>query len=393
MNARRQQVTLQPDVLRWARERGAYEYAEIARKIGVKQERVEEWEETGKISIAQIGRLADHTYTPLGLLYLSDPPINLDELTIPDFRTRDGRAPQKPSPNLLETVHTMQRRQSWMREELLRDGFEALPFVGSFNLANRPDEVARAMKSALNLSENWAAEYSTWEDALRYLVKRFESAGVLTMFNGVVGNNTHRKLEPKEFQGFALVDKYAPLVFINGADYKAAQMFTVAHELAHIFIAKSGLSQFENLQSSQNKIEKFCDQAAAEFLVPRAELVVSLDSDLGLPEQCQEIAKHFKVSTIVAARRMLDIELINLDAFFNFYNERKVEANRRKKQEDGGGNFWNTQNVRIGHPFGVTIWRAVSEGRLFYRDAYNLTGLKGKTFDKFMRNMDMREQQ
>ncbi len=393
MNTRRQQVTLQPNVLRWARERAAYEEIEIAKKLGVKRERVTEWEETGKISVAQIGKLASHTYTPLGLLYLSDPPINLDELTIPDFRTRDSRALQKPSPNLLETVHTMQRRQTWMREELLRDGVEALSFVGSFNLENRPDEVARAMKSALNFSENWAAEHSTWEDALRHLVERFESAGVLTMFNGVVGNNTHRKLEPKEFQGFALVDKYAPLVFINGADYKAAQMFTVAHELAHIFIAESGLSQFENLQSSQNKIEKFCDQAAAEFLVPRAELVVSLDSDLGLPEQCQEIARNFKVSTIVAARRMLDIELINLDAFFNFYNERKREADLRKKQKRQSGNFWNTQNVRIGRPFGVTIWRAVSEGRLFYRDAYNLTGLKGKTFDKFMSKMDVREQE
>ena len=393
MNARRQQVTLQPDVLRWARERVAYEYTEIARKIGVKQERVEEWEETGEISVAQIGRLASHTYTPLGLLYLSDPPINLDELTIPDFRTRDSRASQKPSPNLLETVHTMQRRQAWMREELLRDGVEALPFVGSFNLENRPDEVARAMKNTLGLSENWAAEYNTWEDALRYLVKRFESAGVLTMFNGVVGNNTHRKLKPKEFQGFALVDKYAPLVFINGADYKAAQMFTVAHELAHIFIAKSGLSKLKNLRPVENKIEKFCDQAAAEFLVPRAELSVLLDGDLGFSEQCQKIARNFKVSTIVAARRMLDVELINLDAFFDFYNEWKIETNHNKKQEGGGGNFWNTQNVRIGHPFGVAIWRAVSEGRIFYRDAYSLTGLKGKTFDKFISIMDTREQQ
>ena len=392
MNARRQQVTLQPVVLRWARERAAYEETEIAKKLGVKRERVVEWEESGKISIAQIGNLAHHTYTPLGFLYLSTPPINLDELTIPDFRTRDGRASPNPSPNLLETVHTMQRRQSWMREELLQDGIEALPFVGSFNLENRPDEVARAMKGALNLSGNWAAEHRNWEDALRYLVKCFESAGVLTMFNGVVGNNTHRKLKPKEFQGFALVDKYAPLVFVNGADYKAAQMFTVAHELAHIFIAKSGLSKFKNLRSVENEIEIFCDQVAAEFLVPRAELGVSLDGGLGFSEQCQKIARHFKVSTIVAARRMLDVGSINLDTFFNLYNEWKIETDRHKKQM-GGGNFWNTQNVRIGHPLGVAIWRAVSEGRLFYRDAYSLTGLKGKTFDKFMSNMDMREQQ
>ena len=88
----------------------------------------------------------------------------------------------------------------------------------------------------------------TKSDALRLSQNRLDAAGVLVCFNGVVGNNTRRKLDPNEFQGFAVADEYAPLVFVNSADFKAAQMFTLAHELAHLFIAKSGVSTFEVLQ-------------------------------------------------------------------------------------------------------------------------------------------------
>ncbi len=384
MNGRRQQIMLKPEVLRWARERVAYQAAELAGKIGVEPGRVEEWEKTGKISIAQIDRLAHKTYTPLGLLYLSEPPEDLDQLPIPDFRSGDSRLRQRPSPNLLETVHTMQRRQAWMREELLQDGVEPISFVGSASLEQQHDAVATAMKKHLGLAKNWAAQEPTWEYALRRLRNIVEDAGILVMFNGVVGNNTHRKLDREEFQGFALVDDYAPLIFVNGADYRAAQMFTLSHELAHIFVGAAGISKFKRLRQTENATEKFCDQVAAEFLVPSEDLREFLSNASNLTEQYGKVAGHFKVSTIVAARRMLDVGLINLDSFFTFYNRWKRKEIAEQNRGSSGGNFWNTQNVRIGHPFGAAIGRAVGEGRLFYREAYHLTGLKGKTFDKFI---------
>ena len=383
MSSRRLKIKLQPNVLRWARERAKLQPDELAKKMGVKQpERLLKWEDDGVISVAQVDKLAKCTYTPLGFLYSKEPPD--ERLPIADFRTREGTPP--PSPDLLETVYLMQRRQGWMRDELIEDGAEPLDFVGAYGLDSQPRHVASAMREALQIPNGWAQAEGTKSDALRRLRSQFDAAGVLVCFNGVVGNNTRRKLDPKEFQGFALADDYAPLIFVNNADFKAAQIFTLAHELAHLFIAETGVSTLEALQPSPDDTEKFCDEAAAEFLVPAEELR-AFWSRSGTNNPFQAIATKFKVSSIVAARRALDLKLISTDTFFNFYRVNAEEWEGNQPREDDGGNFWNTQKWRIGPRFATAIVRAVKEERMLYREAYNLTGLWGDTFEKIPETM------
>ncbi len=377
MSSRRLQITLQPAVLRWARERARIDAEQLADKMQVKPERVLAWERDGRISIAQADKLAQRTHTALGLLYLTEPPKDL--LPIPDFRARDDDL--QPSVNLLDTIYLMQRRQAWMRDELIGEGARPLNFIGSYEIDGDPLQVARAMRDALQLTDDWAAPISTWSNALGYLRSRAEDAGVLVVFNGVVGNNTSRKLDPDEFQGFALVDEYAPLVFVNNADFKAAQMFTLAHELAHLFVGKTGVSSFEHLKFDSNTTERFCDQVAAEFLVPATELRSFWTTAEQASDPFQSVARQFKVSSLVAARRARDLGLIDLTVFFKFYDEyTDREWHSSQHTQASGGNFWNTQKLRIGTRFGTAIFRAVKEGRLLYREAYNLTGLRGETF-------------
>ena len=390
MSSRRLQITLQPDVLRWARERTRISQDELARKMQVKPEVVLEWERSGRISIAQADRLAQRTHTPLGFLYLTEPPE--DHLPIPDFRTRSDGTPPRPSPDLLETVETMQRRQAWMHDELIEDGAEPLDFVGAYGTTDvHHRQVAIAMRDALQLAYNWASQVSTWTDALRVLRDQAEDAGVLVVFNGIVGNHTRRKLDPDEFQGFALVDKYAPLIFVNSADFKAAQMFTLAHELAHLFVGETGISIFKNFQPAPHATERFCNQTAAEFLVPEEDLSNFWPTAVQASDRYQAIARHFKVSSLVAARRTLDLDLIDRDEFFRFYQEyRETEWRSTQQDEASGGDFWNTQKWRIGPRFGTAVIRAVREGRLLYREAYTLTDLKGDTFERMPEKMGMR---
>ncbi len=383
-SGRRALRTLEPAVLRWARERAGLGPETLAGRMNVKPERVRDWERSGEISVSQADRLALRTHTPLGFLYLREPPD--DDLPIPDFRALTGR-PRRPSPDLLDTVHLMARRQTWMREELIEDGAEPLPFVGCCGKGSTPAQAASAMREHLRLSSDWAARQPSWTEALRHLRERAEASGVLVVFNGVVGNNTRRKLNRNEFQGFALVDGYAPLVFVNGADFKAAQMFTLAHELAHVLTGQTGVSNLDTPEAPDQDTEQFCNRSAAEFLVPEQELRAHWHRQGTLDAALQQVAKRFKVSVLVASRRALDLRLIARDEFRRAFDAYQEQAAVRP-DETTGGNFWNSQNVRIGLRFGAAVSRAVGEGRLSYREAYALTGLRGDTFDTFVRSLE-----
>lgn len=384
--SKRLQITLEPSVLRWARERVNLTPADLAAGLKVKPDRVTQWEQSGNISIAQADRLAARTHTPLGYLYLSEPPD--DTLPIHDFRTRDGHPPTRPSPNLLDTVYQMQRRQAWMRGDLIENEEDPLPFVGAYGRRDGHIKVAAAMRAALGLNEGWAEEQSSWREALSFLRNRLDQAGILVVFNGVVGNSNNRTLDPKEFLGFALVDEYAPLVFVNSKYYIAAQTFTLAHELAHLFLGQTGLSALDKLLPADNETERFCNRTAAEFLVPAEELRAYWPTVQNEKNAYQKIALKFKVSAIVAARRLLDLELIERDTFFNFYEQNKEQGNRRPTTRPGGS-FWNTQRWRIGPRFASAVVRAAREGRLLYREAYSLTGLKRNTFEKIPEKMEI----
>lgn len=388
MSTRRLQIDLQPEVLRWARERAGLSIEDLAKRTQVRSGRAREWENSGNISIAQADRLAAVTHTPVGFLFLMRPPEDI--LPIADFRTIGDRPLRRPSPDLLETVYQMQRRQAWLRGELIEDEASPVPFVGAFTTADNPESVAESMREALRLESEWARGESTWTNALRSLRERMEETGVLVVINGIVGNNTSRKLDLDEFRGFALVDEYAPLVFVNNADYKSAQMFTLVHELAHILIGEDGVSTFEDMHPVPHGIETFCNEVAAEFLIP-SELLRDYWTKVSDPyDPYRGIARRFKVSVLVAARRALDLDLISRSAFLDFYREYISQEYSKKETGGDGGNFWNSQNTRLGRRFGAAVVRAVKKGRLQYREAYSLTGLAGASFENLTTEMNVR---
>ncbi|HUV04765.1 MAG TPA: ImmA/IrrE family metallo-endopeptidase [Armatimonadota bacterium] len=328
-------------------------------------------------TLRQLDKFAKAARTPFGYLFLPQPPR--EQLPIPHFRTLTDE-PVSPSADLLETVHIMQRRQNWMREHLIEQALEPLPFVRSAKVGEERKLIAREMRRTLGLEGGWAAKQPTWTGALRNLQNRIEDAGVIVVVNGVVGNNTHRKLDPTEFRGFVLVDEYTPLLFVNGADGKAAQMFTLAHELAHVWFGSSAAFDLRDLQPANNDTERACNRVAAEFLVPEDELRSFWSSRKEKPD-FQEIARHFKVSELVAARRALDSGFITRDEFVQFYNDYQEREKHKPSKE--GGDFYKNQNLRVGRRFAEAIFQAVREGRLLYHEAYHLTGLHGRAFEKY----------
>lgn len=376
-----QSLNVKPELIRWAIERSGWSVGTLAHYFP----RIEQWmSEQAHPTLRQLETLAKKTWTPLGYFFLSEPPE--ERLPVPDFRTARDQPIQRPSPNLIDTLHTMQRRQVWMRDYLIELGHERLVFIGSIKPSDDIKKVSLSIRRALGMDDGWASQIATWSDALSVLREAAEAIGILVVINGVVGNATRRKLDPSEFRGFVLSDDYAPLIFINGADARSAQMFTLAHELAHLWVGEGGIFDLPEFQSPGDQLEQFCNRVAAEFLIPEAELRNFWPNVQRDSEPFQKIARHFKVSPIVASRRALDLNLIDRAAFFDFFHAYQTDE-RRKGMKSKGGNFYLTQNVRLGKRFARSVMLAAKEGRLLYRDAYSLTGLRGATFDRYAKSL------
>jgi len=371
------QVKVSPAVLAWAIQRSGH----APQDLGDRFKKLHLWlDGTEPPTLRQLEQLASATHTPLGLLFLDVPPV--DKLSIPHFRTMSGDAVKAPSVDLIETIQAMEYRQAWIREYGLAEGKERMKAVGSATVGQTPESVASKMRDALGLSPNWTRSDKTWEDVLRRFSTALEDAGILVVLNGVVGNDTHRRLDPEEFRGFVLADDVVPLIFVNGADSKRAQMFTLAHELAHVVFGFSAAFDLREMAPADDQIERACDRAAEEFLLPEKEFKDAWTRAGKSSKGFAEIGTQFRISDVIVARRAYDLDLIARGTFDDFYAEYAASV-RAAKSDSSGGNFYNSQPFKVGRSFGQTVVRALHEGKLLYTEAYRMTGLHGATFEKF----------
>ena len=306
-----------------------------------------EWEQGTKLpTLKQLEKFANATHTPIGFLFLPEPPE--EHLPVPDFRTMGDIEVGEASPDLLDTLYQCQQRQDWYRDYARIRRESAVPFVGAFTVNTDVVEAARGMRIALSFQPDNRGP--TWNEALRRLIEQSDRHGILVMVSGIVGSNTHRKLDPEEFRGFALVDELAPLVFVNGSDTKAAQIFTLAHEVAHIWLGQSAVSDADVEPSSANVIERWCNQVAAEFLVPLDDLSDVEVERTDLTDELERIARSFKVSTLVALRRLFDAGLVTEARYRSAYldeRDRVLALMDERSTGSGGGNFYNTQPLLL----------------------------------------------
>ena len=334
-----------------------------------------------KPTLRQLEKFATTTYAPFGYLLLPDPPKEV--LPIPHFRTLEGHA-SRPSSDLIETIQIISQRQDWMRGRLIADGNDPLKFVGSAKLSDSPTKIAHCIKERLGMTEEWMHDMKGWEEVLAGMRAAIENARIYVTTNGVVGNNNRRLLKVTEFRGFVLVDDYAPFVFVNGADSKAAQMFTLAHELAHVWMGRDAVFDLYGLGPANNQIERMCNQIAAEFLVPEEELTRLWNKTADALETIKALSRRFKVSKIVVARRALDLGFIDKEAFYGFYSR----LTGMTAKPNRGGNFYTNANFRIGRRFAKSVVNAAKEEKILYRDAYRLIGLDRVTFEKFAERLE-----
>lgn len=375
------EALVNPSILAWARERAGFAVSEIAEKMKIKQDKVLAWESgEKKPTFRQAQTFADKTFIPFGYLFLNEPPR--EALPIPDLRTVGDHPIGSFSLALKDTIHATIERRDWYQDYRLEQGLATLDWVGELALDNVEGAVAKVRSL---LAEQASTRPTQFHQYFAQLVERMEALGILVMRNSLVGNNTSRPLNPQEFRGFAIADAHAPVIFINTADVTQAWTFTLLHEFLHLLLGEFGVSDLSH--NNDNQIEKFCNQVAAEFLVPSAEITKLWQSDLdNWKANLPELSAHFHVSQWVISRRALELAFINEDQYWAHY--RKVVAKFKKgkdeqRQKGGGPPFARLINTRYSKNLAMAVASEALSGRMLLRDASHLIGIQPSKLKSF----------
>lgn len=377
------EALVNPSILAWARERAGFAVSEIAKKLDLKQEKVEAWEKGDKKpTFRQAQRFADKTYIPFGYLFLNEPPK--EELPIPDLRTIGDHPIGEFSLALKDTIRGSFERLEWYKDFCREQEIPRVNWIGSTSINEFKSAVTNLNNLLSNAIGQRPREFHNYYAELR---KEIEDLGVLVMRNSVVESNTHRPLNRDEFRGFAISDDYAPVIFINAADTPQAQIFTLMHEFVHLLINESGVSDLSH--RNENKIEKFCNRVAAEFLVPTNEFTQLWNNNLDdWKHNLPELASHFHVSHWVIARRALETGFISEQQYWEHYSKILAALKKDKekqKEKDGGPTYYRMVNTRYSKRLANAVASEALSGRMLLRDAQRFIGIhpsKLKSFAK-----------
>jgi Zn-dependent peptidase ImmA (M78 family) len=340
----------------------------------------------------QLSNFSLQTHIPIGYFFLDTPPTESIELL--KYRTLQSHPNSYPSKNLLDTILHMTNLQDWMREYFINYIENKNNFVASLKNVSTIELMVHEIRNKLNIKIDWFKNISgnNTQKNFKFIRSRIQALDIIVMMNGIVGLNTKRSLDINEFRAFTMIDDYIPLIFINSKDSYTGRIFSLIHELAHVAI---GVNSLFNLDINTdlrlyNDIEKNCNAVAAEILVP-IELFKAHwheDKSVGNFDKISSLAKYFKVSELVIARRAVDLEYISKSDYkeINDTIQSTLKITKKNSQGDSYNNFLS----RFDFNCLKIINQCTKTGYLLYTDAYCLTGLSRTFFDKIMINLDER---
>jgi Zn-dependent peptidase ImmA (M78 family)/DNA-binding XRE family transcriptional regulator len=374
-----------PVMLRWALARSSVNRSDLATSLKKAESTIEQWL-TGEAAptFRQAQKLAKQLRVPFGYLFLEEPPE--DDVPLPDFRRHPASIDL--SLDLRDVISDVLRKQDWYRDHRAERDEEPIEFVGRFTISSDASVVAEDIRVTLEFETHIRPE-SQADSLLRAFVIQVEAAGVLVMRNGIVRQATNRALRVEEFRGFSIADPMAPVIFVNNADSNAAQAFTLAHELVHIWIGQGGISDADVTISGKGPgdVEAFCNEVAGELLLPWATLSEHWrQRRTAFEDWSSRIAREFHVSTVMVARQLWQHEAIGREQFFDFYGREK--QNWTSRQAAGsGGNYYLTAPIRNSRRLTQSVLESVEASETSIREASRLLGVKPANLPKLEEHM------
>ena len=372
-------VNIQPAIISWALSQTSEE------KLGAKLvENIKHWlDGTKSPTFNQIEDFSKKSHIPLGYFFLQTPPV--EQISLLEYRTLDSIEMTTTSRNLIDTIHEMESVQEWMvnyRKEL---NYNTIGVVGCLKYSTDISVIADTIRKDLGLVDEWYKECGNPSEAFNKVRGLLEECGIIVMMNGIVGKNTHRALDVNEFRAFAMVNEWAPLIFINGADSAGGRLFSLFHEIVHLWIGENDLYNDRKYSTHGIKpIEITCNAVAGELMVPKAAFFEKWNSNTNddIFEKIKELARTFRCSSSVIARRALDNNKIDKNVY-NQVIEDAIEAYIQAKQEkSSGGDYYRVARSKLDGVFVRALCESVNSGRTSFTEAYRLTNTTSKTFSE-----------
>jgi Zn-dependent peptidase ImmA (M78 family) len=379
-------VNIKPEIISWALSHAQEE------KLGDKLvNNIKQWLNGTKTpTFNQIEDFSKKTNIPLGYFFLQTPPEEKIELL--EYRTVDSIQLANPSRNLIDTVHEMESIQDWMKDYRQELGYDLLSIVGCMKGVDDVQSVVDRIRNDLELEVTWYENCKDSREAFSYIREKLETCGVVVMMSGVVGKNTHRALDIEEFRAFAMVDEWAPLIFINAVDSNGARLFSLLHEAAHIWLGVNDLyNDTHSRMNSAGATEVLCNAIAAELIVPKSVLLNKWNTEETVADVfavIKELAGYFHCGETVVARKAFDCRKITHDVYKQVVQNTIDNYNKMKDRKEGsGGNYYNTMGSRLDGCFVRALCESINMGRTSYTEAYRLTNTSRKTFSEVVQNL------
>ena len=354
-----------PEVLKWARE----EYIELeidyaAKKLNIDSERLEAWE-NGKEqpTVPQLKKIAKLYRIHISIFYLPGPPVGFNRPTdyrvLPEHFAIDEEQIYRLNANIVEAFE---------RREMLIELYELLeepPPDVPLNV-NRHDNLRQTAQKITEFLEFNRTQLQHANDpyaALKFWKQTVEAKGILVCQTSV---NTHLSVELETVRGFCIAQRPFPVIVVNPKDSPYGRIFTLIHELVHIALGESVIqnTDFEaTLLSNLDPIEVFCNQVAAEVLVPEDELLEIVNLEM-FEEELSGTSKFFHVSPEVIMRRLLTLGKISRHDYRTYRNRQLAKYKGTPARTSGAVPYHHRLLNTAGEYFARTAFTAYYEQKI-----------------------------
>jgi Zn-dependent peptidase ImmA (M78 family)/DNA-binding XRE family transcriptional regulator len=385
------EALVKPHMLKWARERSGFDLFGAAKRIGVKPERLVEWEKgTMKPTINQALKMAEKYRRPLSLFYLDEPPEDF-QVAMKDFRTFPAGLPGVYSPGLL-----LEHRNAVTRRNLVIDLLDdasagAFSYVGAVTTGSDPEKVGQKIRQLLNIEWKTQKKWKDEREALNWWRESIEKLNVLvfhTNHQGII-------VEMDEARGFSISEPLFPVIVLNSKDSFTGRIFTLIHESVHLMLNQGGVCDCREYAAGEQErsVEIFCNHAAGAVLVPFDILmnhkVVKEHRAYGKRLRWEEreikaLSFDFSVSNEALLRRLLIFGLTSS----KFYEEKREEYIERweKIKSDGEKKvhppYFRMKLRQIGKPCARVVFAAYYDRKITLSDVMDYIGVKARSLRK-----------